>query len=375
MGGFVSSKPTQNRSTSTRAGKVRAAHSPSNDAKPKRSVLLWCELESCDFPEKPLTSDDELSEFDWVRWVLASSFPVEDYLLPTELFPGGCEAVDGVTNQSDLHDNSTFGNASRRWLDLPVDAPKAFKHRTVKVDRAKLAMGLTEDPALILVASRSRNDPIGSVVKHLGDRFPNSPTRLVLGDWWSGHQRTMPIRLPEVSSYYWHQLADALFPDILNGFAEHEGFQGFAASQKDVGDATALQLPSIRVDRDAFGARDATSCKPAALIVSESSSTRRLWIEHLSLQGYFAIAIDFEAKLPDGDFGLVIADSDRALLPGVLDRLRRVYTSAFIAVLDGFPRWNEAREMLRAGADVVQSKPYRASGLFRTFSSAALARR
>ncbi len=227
-----------------------------------------------------------------------------------------------------------------------------------QIDRAHR----TTPPAMIVVASASRPDPIDEAIADLSQRFPTAPIRLLLGEWWSGHRRTWPLS-SGITSLYWYQCHDVLLPQVME-------FNGSLSEMS-------------------------TQAR-SAIVVSSDSSIRQMWLEVLPSLGFHPLAVGSCHSLPEGAIEIVILDQVSSKSPALnglpsetnedfddianeVAILRGAYPHAKIVVCSGFPRWTEVRRCIKSGAGLFVGKPCHWEGIGRvlrsSFSSAALPRR
>ena len=295
--------------------------------KPKNEIVVqpiaaWCWLASNDHE---LTENGSFSrekgELDWVRSQVASAIDV------WEVKP----IAPSVSN----------ADSTRVSKQRGLSSPSILSHPMLR------SLSPTEPPSMIFVASSNRNDPIDRAVAELKTRYPDAAIRLVLGEWWSGHRRTWPVAKDLVSAY-WYQCHDLILPEILS---------------------------ANRI------AMESSSIAGMALVVSDDSSMRQMWLDLLPGLGFQAFAAFDTDRLPEGKADVVIFDQADASRSSDLDSLvdtnnalavhsekvavlRRTYPQAKIVVCFDFPRWNRVRSCIEAGADIIVGKPFRLEGLW-----------
>ncbi len=282
----------------------------------------WCRLVSDDDRSaKKNNFSQGFRELAWVRGQVSSVINVADI---------ACEFSSEVAT----NDAQATGKRSSNAMPM-IDRP--MQRSLIHPSTA---------PSTIFLASCNRSDPIDRAAAAFKVCYPEASLQVVLGEWWAGHRRTWPIAM-ESSSVYWHQCHDVLLPKLLKQSGQWES-------------------------------RQRESCM--ALVVSEDSSVRQMWLDVLPQLGFHALAASNARELPEGRVDVVVYDQvtndslrDSEAL-GEFDHrntedalgvaaLRRTYPDSRIVACFGFPRWNEVSRCVDSGADIVLGKPFHLQGL------------
>ncbi len=232
---------------------------------------------------------------------------------------------------------------------------KSEESTTVQSSRLRptwASMNPPTPPSLVVLASANRSDPIEEALNDLSKRYPDATIRLLLGEWWAGHRRTWQFS-SDVTRVYWHQCHDVLLPDAM-----------------ELVDVSAEPATQVR----------------QALVVSDDSSIRQMWLEVLPTLGFQALAARDMNGLPEGMVDVVVLDQDRSEVQpedrspddhgeafcdvaSQVSIARRVFPQAKIVVCFGFPRWTEMHRCIEAGAELFLGKPFDLQGFGRLLRS------
>jgi len=216
----------------------------------------------------------------------------------------------------------------------------------------------------VLISSRYRSDDLVEVINSLKSYLPDCEFYCILGQWWVGHKRTLPLPTG-TPIFYWYELYDLLLPEMKRS----------QQSASILDSATSSRVMS-----------------ESALVCSSDPELRRMWGESLRHYGIHTVALINFGAIPESQFDyiLVDADSNHAANPSVdcdlvdcdlvdterLERilrlvatLRRRYPKSVIATLMGFPEWQSSQAVLQSGANMIVGKPCRVAGLVSSLRS------
>jgi len=275
----------------------------------KKGQILWIGFVS--------DQDEVETEMDWVRTSLAIQFDVQ-----VALFKDSSDAVSQVAHWSE---QNHLANAA----------------------------------SPVFISSRYRSDDLVEVIKSLKSNLPACKIYCILGQWWVGHKRTLPLPTG-TPIFYWYELYDLLLPEMKK-------------SQQ-----SASKLDSAASSR---------VMSESALVCSNDPELRRMWGESLRHYGIHTVAlIDFDA-IPESQFDYILVDADSnqtaspsvdcdlvdtdrlERLPRLVATLRRRFPNSVIATLMGFPDWQSTQTVLKSGANFVAGKPCRVAGLVSSLRS------
>ena len=223
---------------------------------------------------------------------------------------------------------------------------------------------LTNAASPVFISSRYRSDNLVEVINSLKSNLRDCEVYCILGQWWVGHKRTLPLPLGN-PVFYWYELYDSLLPEINR-------------SQQP---ARLLDFPT-----------SSRAMSESALICSNNPELRRMWGESLQHHGIHTVAlIDLDA-IPESHFNYILVDADSnhaanpsvdcdlvdcdlvdtqrlERLPQLVATLRRRYPKSVIATLMGFPEWQSSQAVLQSGANMIVGKPCRVAGLVSSLRS------
>ena len=254
--------------------------------------------------------------------------------------------------------------------------------------RSKSA-GETTPLSVLLVAIDSRFDPSLELVKRIEQNAaPNHAKEssvswaVVLGEDWVGHRRTHP--LPEsLQSFYWYELFDRLIPWLvgLSYSADHLASTELSGNAKKRPVSPRVQRVIDTSVTIASRLKDGSAClKPIrmAMVVSETATTRQLWLDSLTMHDIQCLATTPENvdvwTTPD----IIVVDLESEPLemqqtrietglesPRVtlVRKLSNQFPDATLLVADAFPRWEIWSQLRQAGADILVAKPYQLTGI------------
>ncbi len=292
---------------------------------PFRPWGAWCWLAANHgLHSKDREFSSEIGELDWVRQQLSQVI---------DILPVNFHSSDALIHQQNQGNLVSLPNSNRS---------------------SSLSFAPLTDPSIILLASANRSDPIDEAAKKLGLQYPKASIRLVLGEWWTGHRRTSPIA-KELTSVYWYQCHDLLLPELL---------------------PNALPQGGVNIELN----NETRSRSRTALVVSDDSSIRQMWLEVLPSLGFQPLAVRDIAGLPQGQVDVVFYDqafaatgrephlqtelpSDATLDVDQIAILRRTFPSSKIVACFSFPRWIEVERCVKSGADFILGKPFRLEGI------------
>jgi CheY-like chemotaxis protein len=188
----------------------------------------------------------------------------------------------------------------------------------------------------------------------------HSPWFVVLGEDWAGHRRTQPLH-EEIVSFYWHELFDQLLPWVS------------ALSP------TSVHLSDRRVDRileTALRSAEPGFANLSALIRTDNTTDSELWIDLLSRMGILPLDLPWNGRGARVSPDLIIMDlEERPRASGNsttsrIDRwieewidLKTRFPEAMRVAVDSFPRWDDWKQLVEIGVDVLLPKPFSTLGL------------
>ncbi len=260
----------------------------------------WCWLHPPDSKSREDSSfSDEFAELQWVRRQLSKVVEVMDI---------ACSVSEKLIAES------------RSTSSLPLSK--------VRLPSPGLPI-LATFPKTIFLASWNRSDPIERVTQALEEQYPEASLRVVLGQWWVGHRRTWPIAT-KWTCVYWYQFHDVVLPMLL---LESEDWMKRGSTTK------------------------------MALVVSDDSSIRRMWLEVLPRHDFQVLAASQVKGLPEGDVDVVFYEPPDNDAAGEIKVLRKTFPKAKIVACFSFPEWDQAKQCIDAGADIILGKPFQMEGL------------
>jgi len=270
-----------------------------------------------------------------------------------------------VSDQDELETELDWVRTSLEFrFDVQVAIVKQSSDAVTQLEQYLERNRLANTASPVFISSRYRSDNLVEVIKSLKSSLPGCEIYCILGQWWVGHKRTLP--LPSGTPiFYWYEFYDLLLPEMKRS----------QQSASILNSATSSRVMS-----------------ESALVCSSDPELRRMWGESLRHYGIHTVAlIDFDA-IPESqfDYVLVDADSNHAANPSVdcdlvdcdlvdterLERilqlvatLRRRYPKSVIATLMGFPEWQSSQAVLQSGANMLVGKPCRVAGLVSSLRS------
>jgi hypothetical protein len=274
------------------------------------------------------------------------------------------ESILWASFASDQHELDTELDWVRSCLELHFKVGLTNIHRSSSVESQVIKcsgqMGDGGVASRVFVTSRYRNDDVTQLVDSFKTHFPQSAIYCILGQWWVGHKRTLPLPAA-YSVFYWYQLYDLLLPETK----------------------LARQSASL-LDSEAMNPVRAES----ALVLASDPEMRRMWGDSLNEMGIHSVALMDFASIPESDFSYVLVDADSqfasfsnmnkpstdllpSLLPNLVQVLRKRYPRSIIAVFSGFPEWPSGQALLLSGANIIAGKPCRFAGLVSSLRSKA----
>jgi CheY-like chemotaxis protein len=242
-------------------------------------------------------------------------------------------------------------------------------------EQAEQTRELSVSPIVVLACdarSDTRTLELAHRLEELQARDPRKPLPwcLLLGEDWAGHRRTHPLS-EAWPTFYWYETLDRLLP----WFESTHGLQGCTEKKESTGQRNV----SLRVKRwlEAIGPseeRIALGTNRLALVVTESSANRELW-----LQTFADRQIACVATTPDQlnlwlDPDLIVVDLDapplamshalqvdtpNAIAPELelFQQLAAMHPKATRISINAFPRWSVWKSLMENGADLVLAKP------------------
>ena len=187
-----------------------------------------------------------------------------------------------------------------------------------------------------------------------------SPWFVILGEDWAGHRRTYPLH-EGIVSFYWHELFDQLLPWVSTL------------------SPTSVHLSDRRVDRILEAASRSiapSSFKTFALIRTDIATDSELWIDLLSRMGILSLDLPWNGRGARVSPDLIIMDLEaRPRASGNapayrIDRwiedwsdLKARFPESMRVAVDSFPRWDDWKQLIEIGVDVLLPKPFSPFGL------------
>jgi len=284
-------------------------------------------------------------------------------VVPSGVVPSGLEAmgreqIRWIGFASDQNEPETELDWVRTSLELQFNVVttriKQSSDAGTEVAQWLERNHLTNAASPVFISSRYRSDNLVEVINSLKSNLPACEIYCILGQWWVGHKRTLP--LPSGNQiFYWYEFYDLLLPEMKKS-------QQLA---KLLGSATSNRVMS-----------------ESALVCSNDSELRRMWGESLRHHDIHTVAIiDFDA-IPESQFNYILVDADSNQTPissvdgnflesllRLVATLRRRYPKSIIATLMGFPEWQASQAVLQSGANMIVGKPCRVAGLVSSLRS------
>ncbi len=249
----------------------------------------------------------------------------------------------------------------------------------------------------LFIAIESRFDPVLELVRRLektlatiDDKTKVMAWCALLGGDWAGHRRTFP--LPEsIPIFYWYELYDRLFPWLVNQSQAKQTLtlvnSNRVSSNRRVSPRTQSWIETSLAIESRLS-KSASNPIKLALIVTETATTRQLWIETLSPHDIQCVAtncnqlefwsipdlvvVDIESE-PLAIRELQLTEEDGGRRGRLIRKLASQFPSAIILVADAFPRWENWRTFMEFGADMMISKPFQFTGILDTIQKTTIA--
>ena len=241
----------------------------------------------------------------------------------------------------------------------------------------------------LLIAIDSRVEPEVGLVKRLEQNVaPGNgavrtvPTGVLLGDDWVGHRRTNP--LPEtLLTFYWYDLYDRLMPWL--GDFSNVSLETQAMEMQSAGSKRKVSPRVQRVIDTSLSIESRLGCfanaGQLALVIAETAATRQLWCETLARHEIRSVATSPQnlSLWTKPDFIIIDLESEPLEVRNqqlnseegspeekLIEKLARQFPNAALLVADAFPRWENWRNLNRAGADILFAKPFQLTGILDT---------
>ena len=188
----------------------------------------------------------------------------------------------------------------------------------------------------------------------------HSPWFVILGEDWTGHRRTCPLHEGNVS-FYWYELFDQLLPWVSTLLP------------------TSVHLSDRRVDRILESASRPiapSSLNTSALIRTDIATDSELWRDLLSAMGIMPLDLPWNGRGARVSPDVIIMDLEERPRASVssstarIDRwieewsdLKTRFPEAMRVAVDSFPRWDDWKQLMEIGVDVLLPKPFSPYGL------------